>query len=167
MHAHSHSRMHPPTKAHASMLAHLSLTSHVHVTCYYTWHTQNVLTHRRREWKSVVTLTSCYLLFDTPVYQMRHRVPMSTWYDQLVGTALWPLLGTNMSLHFVSWIWILMGVLIVTGCLSLQDCWTALISAAKEGHIDVVRELLENNANLEHRDMVRIWKKVVAFGGNT
>lgn len=38
----------------------------------------------------------------------------------------------------------------------VQDCWTALISAAKEGHIEVVRELLENNANLEHRDMVRI-----------
>lgn len=37
-----------------------------------------------------------------------------------------------------------------------QDCWTALISAAKEGHIEVVRELLDNSANLEHRDMVRI-----------
>lgn len=36
----------------------------------------------------------------------------------------------------------------------MQDCWTALISAAKEGHIEVVKELLENNANLEHRDMV-------------
>lgn len=49
-----------------------------------------------------------------------------------------------------------MGVPRVTGCLYVQDCWTALISAAKEGHIDVVRELLENKANLEHRDMVRI-----------
>lgn len=39
-------------------------------------------------------------------------------------------------------------------CLCVQDCWTALISAAKEGHIEVVRELLENNANPEHRDMV-------------
>lgn len=38
--------------------------------------------------------------------------------------------------------------------LCVQDCWTALISAAKEGHIEVVRELLENNANPEHRDMV-------------
>ena len=37
----------------------------------------------------------------------------------------------------------------------LQDCWTALISAAKEGHVEVVKELLENHANLEHRDMVR------------
>ncbi|KAM4549512.1 kinase D-interacting substrate of 220 kDa B-like [Fundulus diaphanus] len=36
------------------------------------------------------------------------------------------------------------------------DCWTALISAAKEGHSEEVRELLDNNANLEHRDMVRI-----------
>ncbi|MEQ2160561.1 hypothetical protein GOODEAATRI_000474 [Goodea atripinnis] len=34
-----------------------------------------------------------------------------------------------------------------------DDCWTALISAAKEGHFEVVKELLENNANLEHRDM--------------
>lgn len=40
----------------------------------------------------------------------------------------------------------------------VQDCWTALISAAKEGHIEVVRELLENHANLEHRDLVRRWK---------
>lgn len=39
-------------------------------------------------------------------------------------------------------------------CLYAQDCWTALISAAKEGHIEVVKELLENNANPEHRDMV-------------
>lgn len=38
--------------------------------------------------------------------------------------------------------------------LCAQDCWTALISAAKEGHLEVVRELLENNANPEHRDMV-------------
>uniref|UniRef100_A0A674BSJ5 Kinase D interacting substrate 220 n=1 Tax=Salmo trutta TaxID=8032 RepID=A0A674BSJ5_SALTR len=33
------------------------------------------------------------------------------------------------------------------------DCWTALISAAKEGHVEVVKELLANNASLEHRDM--------------
>ena len=39
---------------------------------------------------------------------------------------------------------------------SVQDCWTALISAAREGHLEVVKELLENNANLEHRDMVRV-----------
>lgn len=36
----------------------------------------------------------------------------------------------------------------------LQDCWSALISAAKEGHVDVVKELLENSAYIEHRDMV-------------
>lgn len=36
-----------------------------------------------------------------------------------------------------------------------QDCWSALISAAKEGHVDVVKELLENSAYVEHRDMVR------------
>lgn len=47
-----------------------------------------------------------------------------------------------------------MAVSRVTGCFCAQDCWTALISAAKEGHIEVVRELLENNVNLEHRDMV-------------
>lgn len=50
----------------------------------------------------------------------------------------------------------LIGVPTVTGCLCAQDSWTALISAAKEGHIEVVKELLENNANLEHRDMVRM-----------
>lgn len=37
----------------------------------------------------------------------------------------------------------------------VQDCWSALISAAKEGHLEVVRELLENSAYIEHRDMVR------------
>lgn len=42
-----------------------------------------------------------------------------------------------------------------------QDCWTALISAAKEGHIDVVKELLANNANLENRDMVRADRDVL------
>lgn len=36
-----------------------------------------------------------------------------------------------------------------------QDCWSALISAAKEGHVEVVKELLENSAYIEHRDMVR------------
>lgn len=36
-----------------------------------------------------------------------------------------------------------------------QDCWSALISATKEGHVDVVKELLENSAYIEHRDMVR------------
>lgn len=68
-------------------------------------------------------------------------VPMSTWYDQLVGAST--------ASFRLTWIPTL------TGCVCAQDCWTALISAAKEGHIEVVRELLENNANLEHRDMVR------------
>ena len=36
----------------------------------------------------------------------------------------------------------------------VQDCWSALISAAKEGHVEVVKELLENSAYIEHRDMV-------------
>lgn len=40
-------------------------------------------------------------------------------------------------------------------CVCCQDCWSALISAAKEGHVDVVKELLENSAYVEHRDMVR------------
>lgn len=35
-----------------------------------------------------------------------------------------------------------------------QDCWSALICAAKEGHEEVVKELLENSAYIEHRDMV-------------
>lgn len=39
--------------------------------------------------------------------------------------------------------------------LCCQDCWSALISAAKEGHVEVVKELLENSAYIEHRDMVR------------
>ncbi|KAG8580246.1 hypothetical protein GDO81_007204 [Engystomops pustulosus] len=33
------------------------------------------------------------------------------------------------------------------------DNWTALISASKEGHVEIIRELLDVNANLEHRDM--------------
>lgn len=51
----------------------------------------------------------------------------------------------------------------MTVWLSVQDCWTALISAAKEGHIEVVRELLENNANPEHRDMVGTSYSFVLF----
>uniref|UniRef100_A0A8C5GAY1 KAP NTPase domain-containing protein n=1 Tax=Gouania willdenowi TaxID=441366 RepID=A0A8C5GAY1_GOUWI len=58
--------------------------------------------------------------------------------------------------------------LISNGLFLTQDCWTALISAAKEGHIEVVRELLENNANLEHRDMGG-WTAVMwaAYKGRT
>ena len=36
----------------------------------------------------------------------------------------------------------------------LQDNWTALISAAKEGHLDIVRELI-HRADIEHKEMVR------------
>ena len=39
-------------------------------------------------------------------------------------------------------------------CVRCQDCWSALISAAKEGHVEVAGELLENSAYIEHRDMV-------------
>lgn len=59
--------------------------------------------------------------------------------------------------NFFRQFWGLNGGFRVTTWLSVQDCWTALISAAKEGHIEVVRELLENHANLEHRDLVRRW----------
>lgn len=95
---------------------------------------------------------------------MRHHVPMSIWYDQLVGYAApaesWAshpkfsrpfFLPPPTTTGRVS---SLMAVSRVTSRLCAQDCWTALISAAKEGHIEVVRELLENNVNLEHRDMV-------------
>lgn len=36
-----------------------------------------------------------------------------------------------------------------------SDNWTALLCAAKEGHADICLQLLEHNAELEHRDMVR------------
>lgn len=38
---------------------------------------------------------------------------------------------------------------------SIQDNWTALLCAAKEGHSDICLELFEHGADLEHRDMVR------------
>lgn len=34
------------------------------------------------------------------------------------------------------------------------DNWTALLCAAKEGHTDICLQLLEHNADIEHRDMV-------------
>lgn len=34
------------------------------------------------------------------------------------------------------------------------DNWTSLLSASKEGHPDVCLQLLEHNAEVEHRDMV-------------
>lgn len=38
------------------------------------------------------------------------------------------------------------------------DSWTALLCAAKEGHRDICLQLLEQNAEVEHRDMVRLEK---------
>lgn len=35
-----------------------------------------------------------------------------------------------------------------------NDNWTALLCAAKEGHYDIVLQLLEHNAEIDHRDMV-------------
>ena len=35
------------------------------------------------------------------------------------------------------------------------DSWTALLSAAKNGHLEVVELLIDHGANIEHRDMVR------------
>lgn len=36
------------------------------------------------------------------------------------------------------------------------DNWAALLCAAKEGHADICLQLLEHNAEIEHRDMVII-----------
>ena len=50
-------------------------------------------------------------------------------------------------------------------CMStLQDNWTALLNAAKYGHTEVVSDLLDVNADIEHRDMVSLGgnKKLVA-----
>lgn len=35
-----------------------------------------------------------------------------------------------------------------------NDGWTALLCAAKEGYVDIVCQLLEHNAEIDHRDMV-------------
>lgn len=35
-----------------------------------------------------------------------------------------------------------------------NDSWTALLCASKEGHVDIVLQLLEHNAAVDHRDMV-------------
>ena len=37
-----------------------------------------------------------------------------------------------------------------------SDNWTALLCAAKEGHLDICIQLLENNASIEHRDVVSL-----------
>ena len=36
----------------------------------------------------------------------------------------------------------------------LQDSWTALHNAAKEGHLEVVSELVGRGASIEAKDMV-------------
>lgn len=41
-----------------------------------------------------------------------------------------------------------------------NDSWSALLSAAKEGYVDIVLQLLEHNAAVDHRDMVR---KIIIF----
>lgn len=35
-----------------------------------------------------------------------------------------------------------------------QDNWSALLYSAKEGHLEIVIELLERGADIEHRDLV-------------
>lgn len=36
----------------------------------------------------------------------------------------------------------------------LQDNWSALLYSAKEGHLEIVIELLERGADIEHKDLV-------------
>ena len=38
----------------------------------------------------------------------------------------------------------------------MQDNWTALLNASKEGHVDVVELLADSGAALEHRDIVSV-----------
>lgn len=35
-----------------------------------------------------------------------------------------------------------------------QDNWSALLYSAKEGHLEIVIELLERGADIEHKDLV-------------
>lgn len=158
MHRPSHlgTRMHAHTQ-------HLSLTSRVHVTCHYTRITETCAHSRTNaeEERGTITSNSWWQLSftldsDAPVCPCDTPFPwapgMTSWWVQGFDHSR-PIEHSNRRLS--NWIWSMMGVPTVTGCLCVQDCWTALISAAKEGQIEVVRELLENNANLEHRDMVR------------
>ena len=38
---------------------------------------------------------------------------------------------------------------------SIQDNWSALLYSAKEGHLEIVIELLERGADIEHKDLVQ------------
>ena len=38
---------------------------------------------------------------------------------------------------------------------SIQDNWSALLYSAKEGHLEIVIELLERGADIEHKDLVK------------
>ena len=51
--------------------------------------------------------------------------------------------------------WVMMELM----CFCLQDNWTALHFAAKEGHVACVRELLEAGANTEAKDMVSVLRE--------
>lgn len=42
-----------------------------------------------------------------------------------------------------------------------KDGWTALIAACKEGHYEVVKELLECGAKIQLPDLVNIWIKIL------
>lgn len=44
------------------------------------------------------------------------------------------------------------------------DNWTALLCAAKEGHLDICLQLIEHGSEIEHRDMVSV--QVVPFCEN-
>jgi hypothetical protein len=46
------------------------------------------------------------------------------------------------------------GIVDSTVWILLQDNWSALLCAAKEGYADICMELLEHGADIEHRDMV-------------
>ena len=43
----------------------------------------------------------------------------------------------------------------------LQESWSALLCASKEGHLEIVIELLEHQAQLEHTDMVSLCASLI------
>lgn len=44
-----------------------------------------------------------------------------------------------------------------------NDGWSALLNAAKEGYVDIVLQLLEHNAAIDHRDMVSSFNNIPEF----